>query len=377
MLRRLAETTPIITRRGFAAAAASLVPVAACPVPAVSRAVGALAGLDTIARHKGLFFGTAVDQVLLHDDAALMTHVAAECGMVVGEASFKWAELRPTRSEFDFTEAERLMTFADHNRLRVRGHTLVWHEGNPEWLVEKLTPRNAERLLVRHIHEVVGHFRGRLVHWDVVNEPLQPDDGRADALRDTLWLRALGPRYLDIAFHACAEADPGALRVLNDFGMDYALPWQERRRGAMLALVSDLLARDVPIQAVGLQAHLDAVEPLPEPGVLSRFVDDISSLGLRVFITEMDVRDDGLPADTAIRDAAVAEHARAFLDAVLASRGVRGILTWGLSDRRSWLNEKFPRKDGLPQRPLPLDVDLRRKPLWSAIAAALAAAPAR
>jgi endo-1,4-beta-xylanase len=54
---------------------------------------------------------------------------------------------------------------------------------------------------------------------------------------------------------------------------------------------------------------------------------------------------------------------------------VLGVLSWGLSDQRSWLNTKFPRPDGLAQRPLPLDDKMRRKRLWTAIGAAFEALP--
>jgi endo-1,4-beta-xylanase len=270
-----------------------------------------------------------------------------------------------------------LTAYAARHAMRVRGHTLVWHEANPDWLAQALTPETGEKLLTEHIHVVAGHFRRRLAHWDVVNEPLKPEDGKPFGLRDTPWLSALGPRYLDIAFHACAAADPDALRVMNEFGIDYAIDWQERKRQALLTLLADLKARNVPVQAVGLQAHLDAAEPALNQTVLNRFVSDIAALGMKVIVTELDVRDDRLPADIATRDAAVAAHARAWLDAVLVHPAVLGVLTWGLSDKRSWLNKNFPRPDGLPQRPLPLDTELRRKPLWSALAAALDTAPAR
>ncbi|MBV9734295.1 MAG: endo-1,4-beta-xylanase, partial [Acidisphaera sp.] len=171
--------------------------------------------------------------------------------------------------------------------------------------------------------------------------------------------------------------DPHALRVLNDYGMEYALPWQERRRGAMLDLLADLKARKVPVQALGMQAHLDGSETHLDQKVLAKFCADVASLGLKIVITEMDVRDNGLPADIPLRDAAIAAHGRAFLDAVLPNPAVIGVITWGLSDRRSWLDQSMPRIDKLPQRPLPLDADLQRKPLWASIAGALDATLSR
>jgi endo-1,4-beta-xylanase len=371
----------IARRLLLAASAATLLPGAACAHSAASAPPqlpgGDEAGLHSRARSKGLFYGAAIGPGALHGEPALMAHVPVECGMLVSEANFKWAALRPAPNKFTFETADLLVTYAVRHHMAVRGHNLMWHEANPDWLEQALTPQTGEKLLTDHIRVVAGHFRRRLAQWDVVNEPLKPEDGMPFGLRDTLWLRALGPRYLDIAFHACAAADPGALRVVNEFGIDYAIDWQERRRQALLTLLADLKARGVPVQAVGLQAHLNAAEPRLDQTVLNRFVADIASLGMAVIVTELDVRDDRLPADVARRDAAVAAHAHAWLEAVLAHPAVLGVLTWGLSDKWSWLDERFPRPDGLPQRPLPLDAEMRRKPLWSALADVLDTAPGR
>jgi endo-1,4-beta-xylanase len=372
----------LISRRLLlATATATLLPGAAAAPPAGSaplrRTDGNEAGLHSRASRRGLFYGSAIESGALRGEPALMEHIRIECGMLVSEANFKWADLHPAPDKFSFERADMLTAYAARQAMRVRGHTLVWHEANPDWLEQALTPGTGEKLLTGHIGVVAGHFRRRLAHWDVVNEPLKPEDGKPFGLRDSLWLRALGPRYLDIAFHACAAADPDALRVVNEFGTDYAIDWQERKRQALLTLLADLKARNVPVQAVGLQAHLDAAEPALDQTVLNRFVADIAALGMAVIVTELDVRDDRLPADIATRDAAVAAHARAWLEAVLAHPAVLGVLTWGLSDKGSWLDQRFPRPDGLPQRPLPLDARMQRKPLWSALAAALDAAPAR
>lgn len=356
-----------IHRRTVLAAPLSL---AAAPPP-----LNGLA-LNQRARKRGLFFGTAVSDQTVTKDKPYLDRIDAESGIVVGEAQFKWADTHPEPDTYDFTRADALMQFAAQRKLRVRGHTLVWHEANPSWLEPMLTPESAETILRGHIRSVTKRYAGRLAHWDVVNEVLQPDDKQPLGLRTTLWLRALGPAYLDIAFTETAACDPGALRVLNEFGTDYPLPWQERKRAALLALLADLRARKVPIQAVGLQAHLDAAEPIDQK-LLAKFVADIAAMGLKIIVTELDVRDQRLPGAIEVRDTAIASHAKAWLDAVLASPAVLGVLTWGLSDRHSWLNEKFPREDKLDQRPLPLDAALERKPLWQAIAAALDAAPMR
>jgi len=355
------------------AAALSTTTISACSATPASDAiiepVASIPALNARARRRGMFYGAAVNHEALIKDPATMARVDAECGMVVGEASFKWEAVHPAANRYDFSQSDALLAWATKHEIRTRGHALVWHEANPEWLTSTINSGNAEKLLTDHIKTVAGRYAKRLAHWDVVNEALDDVPGRQPlGLRDTIWLRALGPAYLDIAFHATAAADPQALRVLNDYGTDYTIPWQERKRAAMLELLSTLMHRGVPIQAVGLQAHLDAAEITLDQKVLSRFVADIASMGLKVIVTELDVRDDRLPADIPSRDIAVADHAKAWLDAVLPNPAVLGVLTWGLSDRHSWLNTKFPRPDGLRQRPLPLDEELNRKKLWSALA---------
>lgn len=365
-----------ITRRTIIAGGAALVipDTAACPA---ASALTPLSGLHARALPKGMFFGTAVDNTLLHNDAAYMARVSLECGMVVAEASFKWDQVHPAPGKFTFEQADNLMAFAAKQHLSMRGHTLVWHEAMPDWLPKELSPTTGEDILTKHIRTVVQHFRHRLAHWDVVNEVLNPADKNPFGLRDSPWLNALGPRYLDIAFETCAATDPGPLRLLNEYGTDYAVPWEETKRGALLNLLASLKARNVPIQAVGLQAHLDASQVALDQKVLNNFVNAIAAMGLSIIVTELDVRDNNLPADIPSRDTAVAAHTRAWLDAVLACPAVLGVLSWGLSDRRSWLNDKYKRADDLPQRPLPLDADLRRKKMWDAIADAFASAPRR
>ncbi len=335
-----------------------------------------ISGLNTRARRKGLFYGSAINSTALSNDIALMDQVRSECGILVSEDAFKWNAIHPKDKTYDFAAADALVDYASHHAMAVRGHTLAWHEANPDWLEPALTRTTAEKILRDHIHTVVSRYAGKLVHWDVVNEPLQEDDHQPRALRDTLWLRALGPAYLDIAFQAAHAADPKALLVLNEYAVEYGLDWQLRKRGALLDLLADMVHRKIPVHAVGIQAHLDAAEIAIDQTGLYRFVNDIASLGLKVIITELDVRDQRLPADIASRDTSIAAHARAWLDVVLPHPAVLGVLSWGLSDRSTWLNDKFPRADGLPQRPLPLDLDLRRKKLWAAIAASLDATAA-
>ncbi len=326
--------------------------------------------LKALARDRNLLFGTAADRDLLAEDQDYAKAVISECAMITPENSMKWERLRPTPETFSFDNADWLMDFAEANGIAFHGHTLVWHLQMPGWFEDVVTKRNAERYLADHIQTVAGRYAGRLRSWDVVNEAINPDYGRVDGLTVTPWLERLGPEYIPLAFRMAAEADPGAVLVYNDYGLEYEGDYFEARRQSLIDLLAGLVLDKTPIHALGVQSHLDG-HLQPDFKRFARFLDDVAALGLDIMITELDVRDNDLPADIAKRDCAIAETYEAYLDVVLANPNVRSIAVWGLSDRYSWLSYFNPRDDGTPVRPLPLDADLKRKPAWNAISRAL------
>jgi len=160
--------------------------------------------------------------------------------------------------------------------------------------------------------------------------------------------------------------------VINEYGLEGDDPKTARKRQAFLTLLRQLRQRGVPLNAVGLQAHLYANGSGPTTfRTLPAFLRELAALDLDIFVTELDVNDRELPAAIPERDRAVAAVYGAFLAAVLPEPRLKLITTWGLSDRTSWLNAFMPRADGLPQRPLPFDADNRPKPATATIQAAL------
>lgn len=311
-------------------------------------------------------FGAAVRSGALDADAAYRVALAAYCQVIVPEGELKWSDLRPTRGEYRFEKADRIAAFAREQGLALRGHTLAWYGAMPAWTEEIATRAEAERELTTHIQTVVSRYRGTISSWDVVNEPIPDKPWRVSDLRPFVWSRLLGSDYLALAFKAAAQADPGAMLVLNEYDVEF-VGWRYRaRREALRHIVRKLLDQNVPIHAVGLQAHLGADREIDRDGI-GAFVAEMRSLGLKILITELDVADKTLPADEAARDAGVAAKANEFLDAVFAGARPEAIITWGLSDRYTWVPTYFKRDDGLPNRPLPLDEAMRPKPLMTLI----------
>lgn len=345
-------------------------------------------GPDSLRSHaeaRGLLFGCAVNPALLDMDGMAAgtvtdpytTLVATQANIVVAENSMKWGPLRPSPNTYNFTQADRLMRFAALAHQRVRGHNLCWHQQLPSWFKTTATRDNARQLLTEHIQTVAGRYRGKIHSWDVVNEAIEVKDGRADGLRNSPWLGLIGPEYIELAFQTAAAADPSAKLTYNDFGIELDTEEQSLKRGQVTMLVRRLKARDIPIHAVGVQSHLQATGPQPGEG-LRKFIREMKTLGLEVYVTEMDVNTRGLSGGAEDQDAAVAEVYRSYLCLVLEEPNASVALTWGITDAHTWLNasrgEWAKRADGSRQRPLPFDADLQPAPAFLAAREAIDAA---
>lgn len=311
-------------------------------------------------------YGAALGLADLDSDPRLGAAIAELCSLIAPVDELKWSRLRPNASTFAFERADSLMSFAQRNGLSMRGHTLVWYASMPEWTKAIDTPAKAERALVEHIETVVSRYRGRIRSWDVVNEAIPDVARRPTDRRPSLWFELLGDRHFALAFRTAAAADPQAQLALNEYDVEFGDEHFPAKRAAFRNLVFRLLDAGAPLHAVGLQCHLRGAKAIDRDG-LGRFVGELHAAGVKVLITELDVLDNELPPSPLERDQIVARQVGDLLATVTAAGPLDAVLTWGISDRYSWIPYMFPRRDGLPNRPLPLDRDFGRKPFMQTI----------
>lgn len=334
-----------------------------------------LPGLREIAARNGVEYGLAVRADWLRDQPAYAAAVARDARLLVPEGGAKWWDLRPTEAVFDFAALDAMLDFAARHGQAVRGHTLVWHAAMRDWTLAALAegPVRARALLEAHLDGVLGHVAGRIGDWDVANEAVADPRDSAALLRDTPWLEALGPGYLDLAFRLARARDPSLRLTYNDYGCEQGDPVDDEKRRRVLALLRGFRDRGVPVDALGIQGHLRPETPV-DAAALAGFVRTVRDLGFEVLITELDVIEKPpFPGDVAAQDAAVASVAHRFVSTALEA-GVRSVLAWGAADSYSWIQE-LPRGPGPAPRPLPLDDDFARKPMWHALARAFEGRP--
>lgn len=351
-----------ITRRELLAAGAAM-PVLAVTKPSIASETT----LGQAANDRKLIYGTAVSSGNLVKDKPFAQLVVDQANMLVAEGETKRKAIEPKQGRLNFAPTEKLLAFAEKNGQSMRGHTLVWHEANPDWLLSKLEEGRNDKLLTDYIEKTVGHFRGRLHSWDVINEVIHIDEGGEEDLRiSSPWYKAFGSGYIETAFQAAHAADPDALLFYNEINLEADVWWAEQRRRSVIKLLEKLLRKGVPVHALGIQSHLKAYRLDYSDEVFSRFLDEVAGLGLKILITEFDIADVEGPSDPAQRDADIAALGRRYLDVAFSKPAVLGCLTWGITDRYSWLSlyDDYKWADGSLSRGLPFDGGLKPKKLY-------------
>jgi endo-1,4-beta-xylanase len=314
---------------------------------------------------RGLLVGAAVNPALFAE-AAYSSTLAREFNMVEPENVMKWAALRPAQDKFNFGPGDEVVTFAQAHKMKVRGHCLLWSEHNPAWLAKgSLKPEQLSTLLQEHITTVMRHYSGKVFAWDVVNESFLANGN----VEPSIWydspgigLAGKGTAYIEQAFRWARAADPKALLFYNDYDTEGL----NAKSDAVYAMVQDFRKRGVPIDGVGIQAHIFEAN-MEEISSLAANLSRLTALGVQVHITEMDV---ALPLDATgalLDQAGLARQAdvyRFVATACLQQPGCTAFQTWGFTDKYSWI-PGFAK--GMKGRALLFDQSYAPKPAYNAL----------
>jgi endo-1,4-beta-xylanase len=301
---------------------------------------------------RGLVIGTAVRGAVLKTNRAYRELIAKQFSSLTPENEMKWEVSEPSRGRFDFGPGDEIVDAARGAGQAVRGHTLVWHAQYPSWLAG-LSAKDLAAATREHIQQMMAHYAGRIGVWDVVNEPITDRGG----LRESIFLRRLGPGYIAGAFLAARKADPKAKLYLNEIGAESIGPKSDR----LYEVVRGLKTAGVPIDGVGFQVHSN-LRGVPDDFV--RNAQRFRALGLDVAITEADV---GLrlPVDGSELQRQAAVYRTIVRDCLAIP--CASLTFWGFTDGRSWIPETQP---GMGAATL-LDEELQPKPAFRAVQKAL------
>lgn len=324
------------------------------PAPEEIQPIQAVDSLRFRAEAQGLWIGAAV-QPAFFEDPTYVAILQREFNLLTPENAMKWDAIHPAPDRYDFRQADAVVRFAIQNHQKIRGHTLVWGQALPAWVLEGTYTREEWiGILCQHIKTVVSRYRGWVLAWDVVNEGLANNG----TLYANHWLRVIGPEYIPMAFQWAHEADPYAYLFFNE----HSAEGNNRKSQALIALLQGLLAQGLPVHGIGLQVHT-ALNGRFTPQMLQDTLFRLAELGLFIHLTEMDVRLQYSQAPQRAKLEGQAELYRQVLASCLQVPNCTALVTWGVTDRYSWI----PQFTGRSDAPLLFDRNGQPKPAYFAL----------
>ncbi len=274
----------------------------------------------------------------------------------------------------NFAPGDTLAAFAFNNNMKLRGHTLLWHQTAPTWFFagdrvgDPVSYRiNVQQRLRDYIFTVVQHFPN-VYAWDVVNEVASDTPFDANPFRtNSPWYEAYGvgggdPReYVRDAFLFATQARASIGKnssnmklMLNDYNPELA-----GKRDNVLRIVQYVMdaGTGADINGVGHQFHLQINADVAQVTAAFQAVENLSST-LENHVTELDVSiyaDPGdcfsartIPpcaADYGANPPATVMSQQATLYRALYNAfdrpSVTSVTSWGIADNHTWLNT-FP-----------------------------------
>ncbi len=314
--------------------------------------------------------GVAVSPRSLRTDEVQL--VKKHFNSLTAENAMKMGPIHPKENEYNWKYADSIADFAVKNGMKMRGHTLVWHNQAPDWMFkdEKDNKVSKEVLLQRlkdHITAVVTRYKGKIYAWDVVNEAIS--DKKDEYLRPSPWSEIIGEEFIAKAFQWAHEADPAAQLFYNDYN-----EISPAKRQKIIRLVQSLRNAGVPIHGIGLQAHWAVNEP--SYGQLDSTLKEFAAVGLPLHITELDISvyakehdarerkpEDAQAAFTPEREKQQANVYRYSFELFRKYKDhIKSVTFWNVSERYSWL-DNFPVR-GRKDYPLLFDKDLKEKKVF-------------
>jgi endo-1,4-beta-xylanase len=332
--------------------------------------------LQALGAECGLKVGFSADiNGIIYASSEVIDFYTSNFNVFSPAVDFGFAATQPKQTEYTFGDADWLMRWAQANGMILHAGALIAETGNPPWLAEVLTPSNAESIMVDHIQTVAGRYAGIVKSWMVVNEPISSWQGNPGGYATGPWITALGPEYIDLAFNTMVATDPLATRVLNLNHSEQAEDAQAKADS--LTLIEGLLKRGVPIQAIGLESHIDCGASI-DKALLVDYIKAIRGMGLQIQLSEHDVNDAKVNGTFAKRDQVVADVYQAYLEIALPAADPTHLVFWSPTDV-SWMDPiceegdaEFERADGLcDHRPGLINSSYQLKPAFYSVSAAI------
>jgi endo-1,4-beta-xylanase len=242
--------------------------------------------LKNLAEKHGISLGSHVllDRLA---DKPYVSIVTSQYSFITIDGEANWDSLHPSPTSYNFTKVDKLMKFAKTNNMPVQIHHLLWGEEKflPNWLKNgHYNSQQVLNIIHDYIINVVGHLKGHVEVWSVVNEAFtraQHIYGLSD-----WWADNTGgvTNYIDQSFIWAHQVDPGAKLIINDFDNET----ENSVSNAEFNYIKAAKERGIPIDGIGMQMHINAASP-PSTAAIVANIQRFGAIGVPTYITEFDI----------------------------------------------------------------------------------------
>jgi endo-1,4-beta-xylanase len=267
---------------------------------------------------------------------------------------FYWGRFEPERGAPDTARLQQTARWLRDRGVRLKGHPLVWHTVQPDWLLG-LPTDEVEQLLRQRIRRELADFDGLIDTWDAINEVvIMPVFDNGENGITPLALAKGRISMVRLAFEEARAASPHATLLLNDFDLSSAYE----------CLIEGVLEAGVRIDAIGLQTHMH--QGYWGEDAMLAMVERFARYGLPLHLTETSlVSGDLMPSDivdlndyqvpewpsTPDGEARQADELERHYRSLVSHPAVDAITYWGITDAGAWLGAPIVlvRADGTPK----------------------------
>ena len=270
-------------------------------------------------------FGTAINAYILDkaktpDSIQYLEAIKQNFNQVVLEATMKWSSWPKTKKQ-----ADQVVNWALYHGLTIRGHNVIWPSWNKSpWEENKAKiahfekhPQELEKEIKQRVSQLVGHYKGLLDEWDVVNEPYSNND----------FMGLLGYSSMIEWFKQTRVLDPSSRLYINDYGiLVNENNLADKHLFDYKKTIQFLLDNQAPLKGIGMQGHFREVMTTPQN--LLTTLDQFSKFNLPIVLTEYD----HASTDQELQ----ARYLNDVLTVMFSHPSVTGFLMWGFWDGSHW-----------------------------------------
>ncbi|MEZ0539820.1 endo-1,4-beta-xylanase [Fibrella arboris] len=328
---------------------------------------------------KDFGIGTCLNNAQIEErDPKTTEFIASQFNMATPENIMKSALIHPKWDTYNFEMADKLVAFGKKHKIKINGHTLIWHSQLPSFIRGIKSSDSIRTFFTDHINTVAGRYDGKILSWDVVNEALNEDG----TMRKSVFLQHLGADFVTEAFRLAQQAAPKTELYYNDYNNE-----QPKKRAGCIELVKKIKAAGVRIDGVGIQGHWH-VGKVPFKDI-EESIEQYAALGVKVMFTELDIEvlprnfqgadvgqrmtaneqanpyTAGLP--DSVQQQLAADYEALFKLFLKHKDKVTRVTFWGVNDGDSWLNG-WPIR-GRTNYPLLFDRQNQPKPAFEKVIA--------